>query len=172
MNTSKLADMLNANGKSPFRQPVYVLLSLAIGGTAGGDPSGTTFPARFEIDYVRVFQKIVATPIAIVSASVRPALSPVDPERQPAVGSTIEPESGLVHACEIDRRPQDQRPPFQPAWGIALHGSSADLRSDERFERRPIARIERERCPTRGRPPDALRADPALDAGSPLGTHP
>ena len=50
--------MLNANGKSPFRQPVYVLLSLAIGGPAGGDPSGTTFPARFEIDYVRVFQKM------------------------------------------------------------------------------------------------------------------
>ena len=58
MNTSNLADMLNPNGKSPFRQPAYVLLSLAIGGTAAGDPSGTTFPARFEIDYVRVFQKM------------------------------------------------------------------------------------------------------------------
>jgi len=29
---------------------------LALGGTAGGDPSGTQFPARFEVDYVRVYQ--------------------------------------------------------------------------------------------------------------------
>jgi hypothetical protein len=33
------------------------LLNLAIGGDNGGDPSGTTFPSRFEIDYVRVYQK-------------------------------------------------------------------------------------------------------------------
>jgi beta-glucanase (GH16 family) len=58
MNTSNLADMLNADGTSPFRQSAYMLLNLAIGGTSGGDPSGTMFPARFEIDYVRVFQKI------------------------------------------------------------------------------------------------------------------
>jgi len=31
-------------------------LNLAIGGTAGGDPSATAFPARFEVDYVRVYQ--------------------------------------------------------------------------------------------------------------------
>jgi beta-glucanase (GH16 family) len=34
-----------------------MLLNLAIGGTNGGDPSKTQFPARFEIDYVRVYQK-------------------------------------------------------------------------------------------------------------------
>ena len=32
-------------------------LSLAIGGTNGGDPSETEFPSRYEIDYVRVYQK-------------------------------------------------------------------------------------------------------------------
>jgi beta-glucanase (GH16 family) len=58
MNTSNLADMLNADGKSPFRQPAYMILNLAIGGQNGGDPSNTTFPARYEIDYVRVFQKM------------------------------------------------------------------------------------------------------------------
>jgi beta-glucanase (GH16 family) len=58
MNTSNLADMLNADGKSPFRQPAYMLVNLAIGGQNGGDPSGTTFPARYEVDYVRVFQKM------------------------------------------------------------------------------------------------------------------
>jgi beta-glucanase (GH16 family) len=58
MNTSNLADMLNADGTSPFKQPAYMLLNLAIGGQNGGDPSNTTFPARYEIDYVRVFQKM------------------------------------------------------------------------------------------------------------------
>ena len=57
MNTTNLADMLNPNGKSPFRQPHYMLVNLALGGINGGDPSGSTFPARYEVDYVRVFQK-------------------------------------------------------------------------------------------------------------------
>lgn len=43
--------------KEPFRQPHYILLNLAIGGDAGGDPSKTKFPTRYEIDYVRVYQK-------------------------------------------------------------------------------------------------------------------
>jgi phosphoenolpyruvate synthase/pyruvate phosphate dikinase len=32
-------------------------INLAIGGTQGGDPSEAEFPARYEIEYVRVFQK-------------------------------------------------------------------------------------------------------------------
>jgi beta-glucanase (GH16 family) len=44
------------DGFNPFRQPHYMLLNLAIGGTNGGDPSATEFPARFEVDYVRVYQ--------------------------------------------------------------------------------------------------------------------
>ena len=44
-------------GKNPFRQPHYIILNLAIGGTNGGDPSKTKFPARFEIDYVRVYKR-------------------------------------------------------------------------------------------------------------------
>lgn len=41
----------------PFQEPHYILLNLAIGGTQGGDPSETQFPARFEVDYVRVYQR-------------------------------------------------------------------------------------------------------------------
>ncbi|VGO15458.1 Beta-glucanase [Pontiella desulfatans] len=41
----------------PFGQPHYILLNLAIHGTCGGDPAATEFPARFEVDYVRVYQK-------------------------------------------------------------------------------------------------------------------
>jgi len=49
--------MLNADGKSPFKQKAYLLVNLAIGGQNGGDPSKTSFPKRYEIDYLRVFQK-------------------------------------------------------------------------------------------------------------------
>jgi len=57
MNASKLSDMLNSDGTSPFKQKVYMLVNLAIGGINGGDPSATTFPQRYEVDWIRVFQK-------------------------------------------------------------------------------------------------------------------
>ena len=34
-----------------------MLLNLAVGGQNGGDPEKTTFPRRFEIDYIRVYQQ-------------------------------------------------------------------------------------------------------------------
>lgn len=59
LNMTDLKDTFNKNpeGKNPFHQPHYILLNLAMGGTNGGDPSKTDFPARFEVDYVRVYQK-------------------------------------------------------------------------------------------------------------------
>jgi len=56
MNTAKLADMLNADGKSPFMQKAYMIVNLALGGTNGGDPAGTSFPQTYQIDYLRVFE--------------------------------------------------------------------------------------------------------------------
>lgn len=44
----------------PFREPHYLILNLAVGGRQGGDPSATTFPARFEVDYLRVYQRASA----------------------------------------------------------------------------------------------------------------
>jgi beta-glucanase (GH16 family) len=44
-------------GENPLRQPHYLLLSLAVGGTQGGNPATTAFPATFEVDYVRVFRR-------------------------------------------------------------------------------------------------------------------
>ncbi len=49
--------LMNPDGFKPFMQPHYILLNLAIGGDNGGDPSKTNFPNRYEIDYVRVYQK-------------------------------------------------------------------------------------------------------------------
>ncbi len=57
IDLSKTQNPTNRGPKNPFHQPHYLLLSLAIGGNAGGDPSTTSFPSRYEIEYVRVFQK-------------------------------------------------------------------------------------------------------------------
>jgi beta-glucanase (GH16 family) len=57
MNTGNLSAMLNdTNGQSPFLQNAYMIVNLAIGGDNGGDPSSTTFPQQYLIDYIRVFQ--------------------------------------------------------------------------------------------------------------------
>lgn len=59
LNRAPLTQTVNGDGtgKNPFLQPHYMILNLAIGGQNGGDTSQTPFPARYEIDYVRVFQK-------------------------------------------------------------------------------------------------------------------
>lgn len=46
----------------PFDKPQYLLLNLAIGGDWGGPVDDRIFPATFEIDYVRVYQRGPARP--------------------------------------------------------------------------------------------------------------
>lgn len=60
MNNVNLTETFNKDKEeiNPFRQPHFVILNLAIGGSAGGDPTKTQFPARYEIDYVRVYEKL------------------------------------------------------------------------------------------------------------------
>jgi beta-glucanase (GH16 family) len=59
LNETDLTTTINGNREAanPFHEPQYMLLNLAIGGMNGGDPAETKFPARFEVDYVRVFQR-------------------------------------------------------------------------------------------------------------------
>lgn len=59
LNKVLLKDLVNRDGSNinPFSQPQYLLLNMAVGGDSGGDPSLTTFPKRFEVDYVRVYQQ-------------------------------------------------------------------------------------------------------------------
>jgi beta-glucanase (GH16 family) len=60
MNSTDLSKTINgsiSNIRNPFQQPHYILLNLALGGNNGGDPSKTTFPSKYIIDYVRVYQK-------------------------------------------------------------------------------------------------------------------
>lgn len=60
LNTTPLTETANPKGHepaNPFHQPHHLLLNLALGGDNGGDLAGATFPKRFLIDYVRVFQR-------------------------------------------------------------------------------------------------------------------
>jgi beta-glucanase (GH16 family) len=57
LNESDLNQTLNPDGKNAFRQSHAIILNLAIGGTAGGEVSETELPARFEVDYVRIYQR-------------------------------------------------------------------------------------------------------------------
>jgi beta-glucanase (GH16 family) len=59
LNKVELEKLVNKDGSgfNPFRQPHYMLLNLALGGDNGGDVTSTVFPGRFEVDYVRVYQK-------------------------------------------------------------------------------------------------------------------
>ncbi|NRF41235.1 family 16 glycosylhydrolase [Pedobacter foliorum] len=47
----------DSSNTNPFMQPHYMLLNLAMGGMNGGELRDTKFPNRFEVDYVRVYQK-------------------------------------------------------------------------------------------------------------------
>ena len=62
LNTTDLRQTVNGDGtgRNPLREPHHIILNLAVGGTNGGDPAATQFPARYEIDYVRVYQKAAA----------------------------------------------------------------------------------------------------------------
>ena len=61
LNKQAMSDLFNLDSAHlhPFRQPHYMLLNLAVGGDNGGDPaaSPSPFPKKYEIDYVRVYQK-------------------------------------------------------------------------------------------------------------------
>ncbi len=58
LNKVDLSKTFNDDGPriNPFRAPHCFRVNMALG-SQGGDPSSTEFPQRYEIDYVRVYQK-------------------------------------------------------------------------------------------------------------------
>ena len=42
-------------GRNPFKQPHYLLLNLALGGSQGGSVDNLAFPTRYLVDYVRAY---------------------------------------------------------------------------------------------------------------------
>jgi beta-glucanase (GH16 family) len=59
LNTQLMKHVQNQDGPvvNPFLAPHAFRLNFAIGGPQGGDPSATSFPQRYEVDYVRIYQK-------------------------------------------------------------------------------------------------------------------
>ena len=55
LNTTSINQAVNPDGRTPFLQPHYLLLNLALGSN-GDDPAQSHFPIKFEVDYVRVYQ--------------------------------------------------------------------------------------------------------------------
>ena len=55
LNTGILKQTLNPDTSNPFLQPHYLLLNLAIGSN-GGDPARSSFPLKYEVDYVRYYK--------------------------------------------------------------------------------------------------------------------
>jgi len=60
LNKVEMSSLNNRDkvGLNPFKQPHYMLLNLAMGGMNGGELGSTIFPNRFEVDYVRVYQRV------------------------------------------------------------------------------------------------------------------
>lgn len=59
LNEIDLSTTVNKSrdGINPFHRPQYILLNLAIGGDNGGKVEEDGFPMRYDVDYVRVYQK-------------------------------------------------------------------------------------------------------------------
>ena len=57
LNSLPMSSSINQDGPpiNPFSESQRFRFDLAIGGT-GGDPAKTTFPQKFEIDYVRIYE--------------------------------------------------------------------------------------------------------------------
>ena len=57
MNHFNVADAVPSGTTNPYvARPVYIIVNLALGAN-GGDPAATTFPIKYEVDYVRVYQR-------------------------------------------------------------------------------------------------------------------
>lgn len=56
LNTTPLSQTINAGGSNPFLTPQFLLLNLALGGN-GSPPEAATGKIKFEVEYVRVYQK-------------------------------------------------------------------------------------------------------------------
>jgi beta-glucanase (GH16 family) len=59
MNEIAVNKTINTNNQAiiAFQQPHYLLVNLAVGGSEGGETAADSFPSKYIIDYIRVYQK-------------------------------------------------------------------------------------------------------------------
>lgn len=102
LNKVNLDELVNKDGSgfNPFRQPHYMLLNFALGGMNGGDPSSTAFPRKFEIDYVRVYQKNktrwVLKPLPLIVIFLFNIMAAFSQNRQPVFRENVDLDSILL----------------------------------------------------------------------------
>ena len=61
LNEIPLSSTINGSigqHSNPFHRPQYILLNLALGGDNGGTIDNEALPLRYEIDYVRIYEKV------------------------------------------------------------------------------------------------------------------
>jgi hypothetical protein len=57
VNHFNVAGAVPSGTTNPYvARPLYIILNLALGAN-GGDPTPTMFPMKYEVDYVRVYQR-------------------------------------------------------------------------------------------------------------------
>ena len=58
-HTQDISDLTDKDGFNPFRRPYFLRLNLAFGGGWGGrmGVDDTVLPARYEIDYMRLYKR-------------------------------------------------------------------------------------------------------------------
>ena len=96
MNTIPQTWLVNAvttwGPAEPFKQPHHLLLNLAIGSN-GGNPANTTFPLRYEVDHVRVWEGLTEN-----NAPTDIALSPGSVPQGLPIGTVV----GNLTAADVD----------------------------------------------------------------------
>ncbi|QGN56317.1 family 16 glycosylhydrolase [Novosphingobium sp. Gsoil 351] len=57
LDLAKVRNREAPGGINPFHKPQYLIMNLALGSAKGGPLRDTQLPSRFEVDYVRVYQR-------------------------------------------------------------------------------------------------------------------
>lgn len=97
----------------PFDKPFYMIMNIAMGGGMGGQIVDADWPDSMLVDYVRISQKGLGTPV-LDSVSVTPANISVLPGKTQQFTARILDQNGHV------------MPGIIPAWSISGSGNTID----------------------------------------------
>lgn len=95
----------------PFDKPFYVILNVAIGGGMGGNITEADWPDSMQVDYVRIYQKGLGTPV-LDSVEINPANVSVLPGRTQQFTAKVLDQNG--HTL----------PGINPVWSISGTGNT------------------------------------------------
>ena len=97
----------------PFDKPFYVILNVAIGGGMGGNITDADWPDSMQVDYVRISQRGLGTPV-LDSVAINPANIAVLPGKTQQFTARVLDQNGHVMTG------------ITPVWSITGTGNSID----------------------------------------------